>query len=670
MWRLLIHPKTAAAVAVLTFVWVVLVFFVSADFDTVKQWSLWDRWRVNYDESTPILLADLRNDPNRQYTSFLRDVVRSGGFRHQMLGRPWSSTRSHSGNTLAVEHVFQQTGSTLLIEGEVQFETLALHIWMLNASHPKEFKYNLSEPDLDSFRRLVSKLLVDAMREVVVAEQHKLELLAAYNDIRKRLVELRRQLHGKDYVDEVDFLIAYLAGERARLHGDRDAEELARKIYHRLATETGNALGRAQALNNLALVELREAQRFQDPELARAAFNKALLVEEIASANADARTWAYARTTLTGADILLHKLTLGSHSLVPAVKRQVETLEEVGRLVAPSVSSNVAARLREVRRKLAPLPSSDQTCPAGGDGILRGYDPSTGIPCRRVGPLTWNEADFRIRLARVEQFLRIARAQGNRRVIIHYIGVRADLLRIFGVALRAPHLLVASFEMTYQFRTLGGIVDEFELPNPLEIGIPPVATMVSGEVDLALACADSRYASRLQRILSRADLWCDRWPLDACQIRHAWRDELVHMLAYAIQDEDVANEFDRSTLVGGVPYPPDLSWALARWSRSNRLDDRTSTSLCPNRPLGLGEDESHRDAGSWHAHTRRYAALPHVEDRWCPLPRREAFSLPPRYGSDSDSAVWLASVQRWIEKERTAFLADIAAIKECQSIPW
>jgi len=586
-----------------------------------------------------------------------------------MLGRPWSSAQSPSDTTLAVEHVFRQTGSILLIEGEVQFEILALHIRMLNASHPREFKYNLSEPDLDSFRRLVSELLVDAMREVVVAEQRKLESLATYNDIRERLVEVRRQLHGKDYIDEVDFLIAYLAGERARLHGDLDAEELAKKIYLRLATETGNALGRAQALNNLALVELREAQRLQDPELARAAFNKALQVEEIASANADARTWAYARTTLTGVDILLNELTQGSHSLVPAVKRQVETLEEVGGLVDSSVSSNVAARLHEVRHKLAPLRSSDQACPAGDDGILRGYDPDTGVPCRRVGPLTWNEADFRIRLARVERFLRTARAQGNRRVIIHYIGVRADLLRMFGVALRAPHLLVASFEMTYQFRTLGGIVDEYDLPNPLEIGIPPVAIMVSGEVDLALACTDSRYASRLKEILSGADLWCDRWPLNACQTRHAWRDELVHMLTHAIQDDDVAKDLDRSPLVGAL-YPSDLSWELARWSRSNRLADRASKSLCPNRPLGLGEDESHRDAGSRRAATRRYAALPHVEDRWCPLPRREAFSLPPRYGSDNDSAVWLASVQRWMEKERNAFVADIAAIKECQSIPW
>ena len=669
MWQSLIHPKTAAIVTVLTFVWVVFVFFVSDDFDTVKQWPLWDRWRVEYDENVPVVLADLRNDPVRQYTGYFRDVIRNGGFRHQLLGRPWKIARSPSDNTVAVDRVLRQSGSILLIEGEVHFETLALRVWMLNSPHSREFKYELSEPDLEAFQHLVSELLVDGMREVVVAEKRELASVGAYNAVRKRLVDVRRQVHGKDYVDEADFLIAYLAGERAQIHGDLDAEELARQIYRRLATETGDALGRVQALNNLALVELREAQRLQDPDLARAAFDKALQVEEVAAANADARTWAYARTTQTGADILLNQLSYEFHSLIPAVKRQVETLEEVGGLVGPAVSFDVTERLRAVRRKLALSGLSGRDCPVGEGGLLRGYDSSVGVPCRRVRPFIWNEGDFRTRLARVEQFLRAARAQGNRDAIAHYTGVRGDLLRVFGVALRAPHLLIASFEMTYQFRTLGGIVDEYELLNPFEIGIPPVAIMVAGEVDLALACADSRYGGILQQSLAGADLWCDRWPLGACQSRHAWRDELVYLLAYALQDDDAPKDHGPSALVNS-PYRSDVSWELASWSRSNRVADSVPASLCPNRPLGLGEDESHRDAQSLRARARRYAALPHIADRLCPLPAREVFSLPPRYEIDGDPAVWLASVRRWIEEERNAFVADISAIKECQAIPW
>lgn len=669
MWKILVHSHTAAIVTILTFVWVVFIFFVSADFDTVKQWSLWDRWRVDYDEKAPVILADLRNDPDRQYTVYFQDVIRSGGFHNQLLGRPWAPLQSAGANTVAVDHLLRQSGSILLIEGEVQFGTLAVSVWMLNAPNSREFKYNLSEPDFESFRRLISELLVDGMREVVVAEQRELESVESYDDLRMRLINVRRQVHGKEYVDEVDFLIAYLAGERGRLHEDLDAEEVAREIYGRLATETGDTLGRVQALNNLALVELREAQRLQDPELARAAFDKAVQVEEVASASADAKTWAHARTAQTAADILLNKLTYGQHSLIPAIKRQVETLEEVGRLVGPAVSSDVTARLYEARRSIAPLRSADHTCVAGEGGLLRGYDPSTGVPCRRVSPPIWNEADFGIRLARVERFLHAARAQGDRDAIAHYIGVRADLLRKFGVTLRAPHLLVASFEMTYQFRTLSGIVDEYELPNPFEIGIPAMAIMVAEEVDLALACADSRYGSILRDILAGADLWCDRWPLDACQSRHAWRDELIDLLAFALQDDDIANDLDFSTPVNS-PYLSDMAWELASWSRSNRPADKVSVSLCPNRPLGLGENESHRDVESLRSRTRRYAALPHIADRWCPLPTREVLSLPVPYEIDSDRAVWLTSVQRWIEKERNDFVVDIAAIKECQSIPW
>ena len=290
-----------------------------------------------------------------------------------------------------------------------------------------------------------------------------------------------------------------------------------------------------------------------------------------------------------------------------AVKRQVETVEDMQLLAGDAARVRGISFLHEVTRTWAGV-SGPSTCSTMPTRLIAFKDVLAERECGGVGTIEWTREEYDHRRDRIERWTNAYREAGRVYALEGFAAVRANLLRAQGLEWNDNGLMVSSFADQQEARTWGRIIDPGINKNPIEIGIPSFYALVDIEVNLALACVDRAYMQRLANLLAGADLWCDQVAPNQCQLREAWRKDMVAALRYglAVSEPTNARRDPRPTAARGLhirglgagevgsrrgrepgsfgqPLPKPTTRVGRRQQRSEELDDgETCVSTPPN----------------------------------------------------------------------------------------
>ena len=459
-------------------------------------------------------------------------------------------------------------------------------------------------------------------------------------------------------------MIAYIAGIRADgPQGEQHAEEAVR-IYGQLLKHAKKPARRLPLLTNLGINEFKLAERRVDlvgAEKAMALWSKA---EQLAEELGRVEDWVTLRSWQTEGDLFLHSVLGDSERIRKAVRRQVETVEDMQMLVADPERFRGITFLHRVTQTWAKI-SGPTECSTMPTRLTDFRDVLSERRCGGVGTIGWTREDYGRRQNRIERWINSYREAERAYALGGFASVRANLLRAQGLESNDSGLLVSSFAELQEFRTWTRILDPGVPEGPFEIGILPFYAFVDIEVNLALACVDRAYMETLANRLAGADLWCDRVASSQCRIREAWRKDMVAALRYGVAVSDPAN----ARRDPAPPLPADSTseiWERAKWVRDEGVSLARSGNLCPNRPPGFGEDNSVRRNTTTEKRVSQLHQMPFVVR--CQLPQREWTLAPSIYGFIGEPG-WHHATEEWLDANDARIAHDVQLIRACAGHP-
>ena len=479
-----------------------------------------------------------------------------------------------------------------------------------------------------------------------------------------RARDVRKRVRDEKAKRDADFVIAYIEGIRADGPQGEQHAETAVRIYGQLLKHAKQPVRRLPVLTNLGIAKFNLAKRRVD--LARAEKAMALWseAEHLAEELGRVEDWATLRSWQTEGDLFLHSVLGDSERIRTAVKRQVETVEDMQLLAGDAARVRGISFLHEVTRTWAGIsgPSGCSTMPTR---LIAFRDVLAERQCGGVGTITWTREEYDHRRNRMERWTNAYREAGRTYALGGFASVRANMLRAQGLESNDSGLLVSSFADQQESRTWARILDPGVPEDPLEIGILPVYAFVDVEVNLALACVDRAYMETLANRLAGADLWCGRVGPNQCQLREAWRKDMVAALRYGLAVSEPTN----ARRAHAPQLPSDSTsevWARAKWIRDEGAILARSGNLCPNRPPGFGESNDVRKNAVTETRVSQLREIPSVSR--CQLSQREWTLAPSIYGFTGEEG-WHRAVDEWMNRNDARIAEDVQLTRACAGHP-
>ena len=566
----------------------ILVLYVAVEFEQIQQWKMWDPLRKGPDADVHVLIARLRNDASGGHTEDVVEAVRKTGMVLYRLPRAWPEATDAEDAREMREELFSETGALVLIEGYVGGEEVPLRVWARGQGVPAEHSLGGGETPQSGLAPIVERAAVEGITNQVGSEGAALMEEDTHTRVVRRARDVRKRVEDEKAKHDADFVIAYIAGIRADgPQGEHNAEAAVR-IYGQLLEQAKQPTHRLPLLTNLGINQFNLAKRRVDlpgAEKAMALWSKA---EQLAEELGRSEDWVTLRSWQTEGDLFLHSVLGDSERIRTAVKRQVETVEDMQLLAADPAQIRGVTFLHRVTQTWAKI-SGGVGCSTMPTRLIAFRDVLAERECGGVGTITWTHEEYDQRRSRIERWANGYREAGRVYALGGFAAVRSNLLRAQGLESNDSGLLVSSFAAQQEFRTWTRTLDPGVDEHPLEIGILPFYAFVDIEVNLALACVDRAYMETLANRLAGADLWCDEVAPNQCEAREAWRRDMVAALRYGLAVSE-------PTKTEGAPAPelPSDStsevWRRAKWVRDEGFKLSRSGNLCPNRPPGVGED--------------------------------------------------------------------------------
>ena len=641
-----------------------VVLYVAVEFEQIRQWKMWDPLRRGPDADVHVLIARLRNDPTGGHTEDVVEAVKRTAMVHYRLPREWPDPKDAEDAKQKREDLFSETGALVLVEGYVGGVETSLRVWPRGEEVPAEHSFGRNDNGQSGLGPIVEVGVVTGVTNEVGSEGAALmgedthaRMLNRARDVRKRVGHGQAKLNA-------DFVIAYIAGIRADgPQGENDAEAAVR-IYGKLLEHAKEPVRRLPVLTNLGIAEYNLAKRRVDLAGAEKAMKLWSEAEQLAEALGRVEDWVTLRSWQTEGDLFLHGVLGDSEIVRTAVKRQVETVEDMQMLAGEPARVRGISFLHEVTRTWAGI-SSASRCSSMPTRLILFRDVLAERQCGGVGTITWTREEYDRRRNRIERWTNAYREAGRVYALGGFADVRANVLRAQGLERNDNGLLVSSFDDQQESRTWARIIDAGISENPLEIGILSFYAFVDMEVNLALACVDRAYMKTLASRLAGADLWCDRVAPNQCQIREAWRKDMVAALRYGLAVSEPTN----ARRAPAPRLPSDSTsevWERAKWVRDEGVKLARSGTLCPNRPPGLGEDNSVRRNTATEELVSQLQEIPLATH--CTLPRRE-WTLAPSLHDFSGVPEWRHATEEWMNANEARIAHDVQLTRACAGHP-
>ena len=642
----------------------ILALYVAVEFEQIQQWKMWDPLRRGPDADVHILIAHLRNDPAGGHTEDVVEAVKNTAMVHYRLPREWPSPKGTEDAKQRREDLFSETGALVLIEGYVGGEEVSLRVWHKGQEQPAEYSFGRGAKTQNGLGPIVERAVVEGVTNEVgsagaalMAEDTHARVLSRARDVRKRVRDDRAKL-------DANFVIAYIAGIRADgPQGEHDAETAVR-IYGRLLEHAKQPARRFPLLMNLGIAEFNLAKRRVDLAGAEKAITLWSEAEQLAEDLGRVEDWVTLRNWQTEGDLFLHSVLGDSERIRTAVKRQVETVEDMQLLAEDPARSHGFTFLHRVTQAWARI-SGSIGCSTMPTRLIAFRDVLAERKCGGVGTITWTREEYDHRRNRIERWTSAYREAGRVYALGGFASVRANLLRAQGLEAHDSGLLVSSFADQQEARTWQRILDPGVHENPLEIGILPVYAFVDIEVNLALACVDRTYMQTLANHLAGADLRCERVAPNQCQLGEAWRKDMVAALRYGL----AVSEPTKAKRAPAPQLPSDSTsevWRRAKWVRDEGVILARSGNLCPNRPAGLGEDNSVRKNTATEKRASQLRDIPFPSR--CQLPQRE-WTLAPSIYAFPGGLGWHRATYEWANGNKARIAHDVQLTRACAGHP-
>ena len=543
----------------------IAVLYVGVEFEQIQQWKMWDPLRRGPNADVHVLIARMRNDPAGGHTEDVVEAVKKTAMVHYRLPREWLDPKDAEDAKKRREDLFSETGALVLIEGYVGGAEVSLRVWPKGQEEPAEYSFGRSAKPQNGLGAIVERAVVEGVtneagseKATLMAEETHTRVLNRARDVRKRVRDKRAKL-------DADFVIAYIAGIRADGPQGEHHRETAVRIYGQLLEHAKQPVRRLPVLTNLGINEFNLAKRRVDLAGAEKAMTLWREAEQLAEELGRVEDWVTLRSWQTEGDLFLHSVLGDSERIRRAVKRQVETVEDMQLLAGDAARIRGISFLHEVTRTWARI-SGAIGCSTMPTRLIAFRDVLAERQCGGVGTITWTREEYDHRRNRIERWSNAYREAERAYALGGFAAVRANLLRAQGLESNDSGLLVSSFAEQQEFRTWTRTLDPGVPEDPLEIGILPVYAFVHIEVNLALACVDRAYMQTLANRLAGADLWCDRVAPNQCQIREAWRKDMVAALRYGLAVSEPTNA--RHDPAPRLPSDSTSEvWERAKWVR-------------------------------------------------------------------------------------------------------
>ena len=642
----------------------ILVFYVAVEFEEIRQWKMWDPLRRGPDADVHVLIARLRNDPAGGHTEDVVEAVRKTAMVYYRLPREWPDPKDAEDAKQRREDLFSETGALVLVEGYVGGAETSLRVWPRGEDVPAEHSFGRGDNRQSGLGPIVELAVVKGVtneagseRTALMTEDRDTGVLNRARDVRKRVGDERAKRNA-------DFVIGYISGVRADgPQGEHDAETAVR-IYRQLLEHAKQPVRRLPVLTNLGINEFNLAKRRVDLVGAEKAMTLWREAEQLAEELGRVEDWVTLRSWQTQGDLFLHSVLGDSERIRTAVKRQVETVEDMQMLAADPEQFRGFTFLHRVTQTWARI-SGLTECSTMPTRLTAFRDVLSERRCGGVGTIAWPREDYERRQNRIERWTNVYREAERAYALGGFAAVRANLLRAQGLESNDSGLLVSSFAEQQEFRTWTRTLDPDVPEGPLEIGILPFYAFVDIEVNLALACVDRAYMETLANRLAGADLWCDRVAPNQCQHRKAWRKDMVAALRYGLAVSEPTN----ARRDPAPPLPSDSTsevWERAKWVRDEGVNLARSDNLCPNRPPGFGEDNSVRRNTTTEKRVSQLRQIPFVVRCW--LPQREWTLAPSLYGFTGEPG-WHHATEEWLDANDARIAHDVQLARACAGHP-
>lgn len=639
----------------LNLVWATLIGTVSfvlgiaVDWDRIAEFELWDPLRGSDNDYAKFVVAKLRNDNNGTHTEDLLRWLEKENKTYHELGRPWYRDMDEVRGAEKRVSILTDSHGLALIGGYVGSTGATLEVWP---------KYGMGRAakavyEGDGTKDLVGIIegaLVDGLQNEVYRSATRIRDDEEYGRLRRMVRQVGQQLSGEREKDDVAFTVAYIENIRAdHANGGEKAHQQAVDIYKRLLEGQHTPEEKLPLLANLGIAHIRVARESESASMVSEALEVWRKAEGIASDLGRFEEWAQVRTFQTEADVLIAKFEQDEDRALVAAKRQLETFKDTQGLLSFSTMSTINFWWQEA------LDATKQSQAKGFVGGKRTQDSTR-----------WSRQEYRRRKGRIEHWIRLFREHGHPLMLAHLVGIRANLLREFGLETNNPGLLVTSFEGSHEFQTRMGIVDPGIGKGELgEIITPQVMQMVEEKAELALACADLSYLKTLASEVKSASVTCAPHIPDHCDDRRYRVRSLLEALDYGIASW---GQYPMAPLPQDNQLVPNddvgvVLWKHAVWLRNVGAKLAGDKSLCPNRLLGIGEDK-----GSHYLEVAKRTEV--MQD----LPESGTCVFSPRVSTTAPAlpldvfqiGLWRERVDNWITVVRKQFEEDFKAFKICE----
>ena len=642
----------------------ILVSYVAVEFEEIRQWKMWDPLRRGPDADVHVLIARLRNDPAGGHTEDVVEAVRKTAMVYYRLPREWPDPKDAEDAKQRREDLFSETGALVLVEGYVGGAETSLRVWPRGEDVPAEHSLGGGDNGQSGLGPIVELAVVTGVINEAGSEGAALMADDTHTQVLNRARDVRKRVQDERAKRDANFVIGYIAGVRADgPQGEHDAETAVR-IYRQLLEHAKQPIRRLPVLTNLGINEFNLAKRRVDLVGAEKAMTLWREAEQLAEELGRVEDWVTLRSWQTEGDLFLHSVLGDAERIRTAVKRQVETVEDMQLLAGDAARVRGISFLHEVTRTWAGV-SGPSTCSTMPTRLIAFRDVLAERECGGVGTIEWTREEYDHRRDRIERWTNAYREAGRVYALEGFAAVRANLLRAQGLEWNDNGLMVSSFADQQEARTWGRIIDPGINKNPIEIGIPSFYALVDIEVNLALACVDRAYMQKLANLLAGADLWCDQVAPNQCQLREAWRKDMVAALRYGLAVSEPTN-----ARRDPAPRLPEDStsevWEQAKWVRDEGVSLARSGNLCPNRPPGLGEDNSVRRNSTTEKRVSQLRQIPFVVR--CRLPQREWTLGPSLYGFSGEPG-WHHATEEWLNANEARIANDVQLTRACAGHP-
>ncbi|MDD9981150.1 MAG: hypothetical protein OXU81_07295 [Gammaproteobacteria bacterium] len=642
----------------------ILIFYVAVEFEQIRQWKMWDPLRRGPDADVHVLIARLRNDPTGGYTEDVVEAVKETAMVYHRLTREWQDSKDREDAKQRRKDLLSETGASVLIEGYVGGAETSLRVWPRGEDVPAEHSFGRDGNGRSGLGPVVERAVVTGVTNEVGSEGAALMAEDTHTRMLNRARDVRRRIRDEKAKRDADFVIAYIAGVRADGPQGEQHAETAVRIYGQLLKHAKQPVRRLPLLTNLGINEFNLAKRRVDlagAEKAMALWSEA---EPLAEELVRVEDWVTLRSWQTEGDLFLHSVLGDSERIRAAVKRQVETVEDMLMLAADPARLRGFNFLHRVTQAWAKI-TGPVGCSTMPTRLITFRDVLAERECGGVGTIEWTREEYNHRRNRLERWTNAYREAERVYALEGFAAARSNLLRAQGLEWNDNGLLISSFAEQQEARTWGRIIDPGIDKTPIEIGIPSFYAFVDVEVNLALACVDRAYMQTLASQLADADLWCDRVAPNQCEVREAWRKDMVAALRYGLAVSEPTN----GKRAPAPQLPSDSTsevWERAKWVRDEGVILARSGNLCPNRPPGLGEDNSIRRNTATEKRVSQLREIPFVYR--CHLPQREWTLAPSIYGTTGESG-WHHATEEWLDANEARIAHDVQLTRACAGHP-